>query len=288
MGSVFLHQDVQMFLQYRTESLETKALASLFQWLVQILGSRKLAVHHKGTAAEIETVEKYFPKLVIMKLLRKCLVVCSNGNKHMMNSALALAEMMGNNKLLNDKLGKLLSLKRVSDLDVSEEAEAVVPPEINSFEKFLSIENESIDAASKSLESIKLQGRTKKRKKSEEVIVDDCAEMKPRWSTAKSWKPCPIGMSAPHSLGYCSGSTVVVGCNNENPESSKQQEWRKNSGNPEAQGGIEQVKKATMVKMSQVNENGKEKNGRLLIDGLWKRVKEEELLAIASNVRILV
>lgn len=285
MGSVFLYQDVQMFLQYRTESLETKALASLFQWLVQILGSRKPAVHHKGTAAEIETMEKYFPKLVIMKLLRKCLVVCSNGNKHMMNSALALAEMMGNNKLLNDKLAKLLSLKRVSDLDVSEEA--VGPPEINSFEKFLSIENESIDAASKSLESIKLQGRTKKSKKLEEAIVDDCAEMKPRWTTAKSWKPCPIGKSA-HSLGYCSGSTVVVGCNNDNPQSSKHQEWRQNSGNPEAQGGIEQVKKVTMVKMSEVNENGKEKNGRLLIDGLWKRVKEEELLAIASNVRILV
>lgn len=281
--------DVQMFLQQRTESFETKALACLLEWLVQVLGSRKPVAHHKGTAAEIETTEKYFPKVIIVELLGKCLVVCSNGNRHLMNSAHALAQMLGNN-FLNDKLVKLLSLKKTSDLDVSEEA--VVPPEI-SFEKFLSTEKESIDVASKSLEWIKLHGT--KSKNSEEPTDDDRAEIKTRWTTVKSWKPCPIGMSA-HSLGSSGGIPVHIGCSTDKPQIPKQQESSRNLGNPAAQGGgikeLQNVK--TGGKTSEFHGNDKENNasegtnGRLLIDGLWKRVKVEELLAITSDIRILV
>lgn len=238
-------------------------------------------------------INKYLPKATILELLRKCLVVCSHANKQLAHSAFILSRMLGN-KFLNYKLAKLLSLSlNIPDLAVSTE----VPLESN-FDNFISLEKESLDVAAKSLELIK-HGR----KKSKTMKRTDVhAEVKTRWAIAKSWNPCPIGM-LPHKLGS-SGCLPVLDCCNVIPETSKlsnsknQLELNQCLGNQEAQRVVEQLDYLSTEKTRETvvgcevsnkeNISSQGIKGNLLIDGVWRRVTEDEVIAIASGIRILV
>ncbi|XVF13680.1 hypothetical protein REPUB_Repub08aG0228700 [Reevesia pubescens] len=266
----------------REEAGQVENLSSLFAWLVRHL--LELKPHHtKGSA------RKSMANTILMELLRKCLLVSSFGNKHLMDSALHLGQLVGNSVLM-EKLNKLRSLG-LSSTEVIEENSSL---EIS---KFVSKEEEFINQAAKKLEQIKLH-----RMKSTVAKTADDVRNSNRWVVSKSWNPCPLGM-LPRALGS-SGRIPVLDCHNdcqkdtELVEGENNRELNRCSGKREASPDIQFLDFSSPKKLKEtVAENhessGKEvsspgTSGHLMLDGLWKKVGETEVQTIASALRILV
>ncbi|XP_027164035.1 uncharacterized protein LOC113764159 isoform X1 [Coffea eugenioides] len=274
------------------ESHQIEQLATLFDWLVRHLSAVK-PLELKNSAAECEDflIEKNHPKATIFELLRKCLVTCSHSNLQLRTSALVLARMLGDRSLIS-KLEKLLQLTG-PDLDVSE----AFPSNDSVSENFLSHEQESIDFAARSLELIKLH-----RRKTENLMSTNNNEKNTRWVIVKSWNPCPIGM-LPQSLGSA-GRFPDLDCNFEAPEiptlAIRKDQWDPNqcSKKREPHSVADDLDKMNVKKIrktiegceidDQENLTSEDIKGHMMIGGVWKKASEEELLAIASAVRILV
>ncbi|CAK9162798.1 unnamed protein product [Ilex paraguariensis] len=273
-----------------TEFCKVK-LSCLFGWLVHNLKQLK-PTHQKSSAAETEvsSTKLNLPKDTLAQFLRKCLLVSSSDNHQLISSALNLANMMGNSPLA-EKLNKLCKLG-LSNRDTHEENSS-----LTSFESFLSQQEDSIRQAAAKLENIKLH-----RMKANYVkTTDGDMENRRMWAVAKSWNPCPIGM-LPHSL-RSSGHLPVLDCNDDckiekSSESIGHCEINHCSGKRGADCAIELLDESSVKKLKESEEgcesNGKEDmspegvKGQLLVGGVWKKVTEEELLAITSAVRILV
>ncbi|CAA3020208.1 Nuclear involved in cell morphogenesis and cell surface growth [Olea europaea subsp. europaea] len=131
--------------------------------------------------------------------------------------------------------------------------------------------------------------------------TDSNVEVNSRWVVTKSWKPCPIGM-LPHNLGF-SGRLSVLDCNDKPREARKVSDgevrWGLNQcGKREADCLNEELDSAFIKKVKENEADresydkndtlSKEARGHLMVDGVWKKVTEEELLAISSTVRLLV
>jgi ribosomal biogenesis protein LAS1 len=265
-------------------------LSSLFAWLVERLKGLNPR-HHKDSLAEIKasSTEAKISKTILLELLHQCLLVSASGNKHLMDSAVCLAQLMGHSSLM-EKLNKL-SLN-LSNLDFTEE-------EIPSMTNLLTQHEKSISQAAKKLELVKLH-----RMKSKVVKATgaDMGNLK-RWVVSRSWNPCPIGM-LPHTLGS-SGCLPVLEHNDDQakvPEGSerKEENWELNrlSGKREASCDIQLIDNSSVKKRREEMEVCESDSvdalpfesvkGHLMIGGIWKEVKEDELLAIMSDVRILV
>ncbi|XVE65345.1 hypothetical protein DITRI_Ditri07aG0173300 [Diplodiscus trichospermus] len=265
----------------REEACEVEQLSSLFACLVRHL--LELKPHHsKGS------VGKSMSNAVLLELLGKCLLVSSFSNNHLMDSALHLAQLVGNS-VLTEKLNKLRSLG-LSSTDVIEENSS---PEIS---KIVSEEVEFINQASKKLELVKLR----QMKRTSAKTADDVRNSN-RWVVVKSWNPCPLGM-LPRALGS-SGRIPVLDCDNDGQNDTEllkgKNNWELNrcSGKREASDDFRLPDFSTPKKFKETVENHEQGGedvsapgtcGHLMIDGLWKKVDETELQGIASAIRILV
>ncbi|KAL3516425.1 hypothetical protein ACH5RR_023327 [Cinchona calisaya] len=274
------------------EPRQIEHLSSLFEWLVRNLSAVKPLELKSSAEAKDFLIEKNHSKATIFEFLHKCLVASSHGNLQLMTSALVLARMMGNESLIS-KLEKLLPLSLL-DLDVSQ----AFPSVGSIFENFLSLEQESIDFAARNLELIKL--RRRKTENVEPTANDE--EKNTRWVVVKSWIPCPIGM-LPHSLGT-SGHLPVLDRNIDGPEiptpaiSKDQWELNQFSNKGEHHPAANHLDNMNVKKSRKTiegceidyweNPTSEDIMGHVMIGGVRKKVRAEELLAIASAVRILV
>ncbi|KAK4607452.1 hypothetical protein RGQ29_001335 [Quercus rubra] len=274
---------------YRSVICQIEHLSSLFAWLVERL--KELKPRHKDSTAKIKTYsrEAKISKKILLELLHKCLLVSASGNKHLMDSAVFLAQLMGDRSLM-EKLNKL-SLN-LSNMDFTEE-------EIPSMTNLLTRQEQSISQAAKKLELVKL---CRMKSKVVEATGGDIGNSK-RWVVSRSWNPCPIGM-LPHTLGMSSLLPVLERKDDrvKVPEVSEQKEenWELNrcSGKREASSDIQQIDNSSVKKRREKMEVCESDTvdalpfegvkGHLMIGGIWKEVREDELLAIMSDVKILV
>lgn len=260
----------------------------MFAWLVESLKGLK-PPRQNFSAAEIEVypTETNVSKTFLLELLHKCLLVSASGNKQLMDSALHLAELMGQSFLIK-KLKKLLSFGSLN-LVVTEE-------EMPSMTNLLTQQEESISQAAKKLELVKLN---RAKNKVVETRSGDVENMN-RWVVSRSWNPCPIGM-LPHTLGS-SGCPPVLehhDVHSKVPESSERKgNWDLNRCNSkrEASCDIQQIDNSSVKKRKETMEacasdalpSMEGVKGHLMIGGIWMEVGEDELLAMESDVRILV
>ncbi|KAL1323899.1 hypothetical protein AAHE18_13G049500 [Arachis hypogaea] len=228
------------------------------------------------------------PKGVLVELLRKCLLVSRLCNKQLMDSALYLAVLMDDTSLL-DRVRKVSTIC-LSNLEISDDDNSL----LNS--KNISQFEECIHEAARKLESVKQQIMKKKN-----PMAMDCETKKPQvWTLAKSWNPCPIGM-LPRAAGSSGFLPVLDNINqnqNQNQVSEREDSWKliKHGAKRDATLDLKLLDNSTVKKMRETQEEIGELNnvvqteedeGWLMVDGVWKRVMEEELQAIKSEVRIL-
>ncbi|XP_012065836.1 uncharacterized protein LOC105628951 isoform X2 [Jatropha curcas] len=292
-------------------TFKVEQLSSLFEWLVELLKSlNPFCQKDAKVKNEVSATEMNMSNPILMEVIRKCLVISSYGNKQLMDSALHLAELIGNNLLIK-------KLSKVSFLGLSDSADTEENYSFKSFSNMLVQQDESIHKAADKLELIKhciAKRRIVKTLAGDSVIAS-------RWTVAKSWNPCPIGM-LPQDLGS-SGRLPVLDQDNvdtkfvdslertqtselrqcsdaEEPSSDihcNKTDVEKASGKREACFDICLLDRSNVKKIRVTRESGEsdedvlfptDVEGCLIVNGVWKKIKEEELLAIKSSVRILV
>ncbi|KAG6679100.1 hypothetical protein I3842_14G114300 [Carya illinoinensis] len=278
----------QTWSDYMQDISQIEHLSYMFAWLVESLKGLKPPCQ-KFSAAEIEAypTETNVSKTVLLELLHKCLLAAASGNKQLMDSALHLAQLMGQSFLI-EKLKKLPPLGS-SNLYVTEE-------EIPSMTNLLTQQEESISQAAKKLELVKLN---RMKSKVAETRSGDSENMN-KWVVSRSWNPCPIGM-LPHTLGS-SGCLPILehrDVHGKVPESSERKGKRDLnhcSGKREASCDIQQIDKSSVKKRKETMEacvsdaipSMEGVKGHLMMGGIWIPVGEDELLVMESDVRILV
>ncbi|XAR60274.1 hypothetical protein NMG60_11033574 [Bertholletia excelsa] len=271
-------------------------LSNLFEWLVRNLKGLKLigGKYHEAVT-DCSSTDINLLTATHSELLRRSLLVSCPGNNHLKRAALVLAHMIGNSSQI-EKLEKFCSLD-ASDFTIGEE-------------NFLDSCSEStfaqqeryIKQAAEMLELVKLQ-----RRKSDVLLkTRDDGMGNYRWSVAKSWKSCPIGM-LPCDVGS-SGRLPDLDCENDpgvvKPPPSEINKTRALKEGSLKRGSdcyvdVELLNNNLHSKRMKMSESPCESDGKdnkpsegvrgqLLIGGVWKKVEQEELLAITSAVRILV
>ncbi|GAV62135.1 Las1 domain-containing protein [Cephalotus follicularis] len=285
--------------EHRVETGQIDNLSSLFAWLVgQIKGPKPFGCKDPAAEIKVSAAGIDISNAVLMELLRQCLRVSAFGNNQLVNSALHLAQLMGDSSLM-DKLSKLFSVS-LSNSDASEDIYSSV-----SSMSLLTQHEESICEAAKKLEAVK-----HRRQRSKVVKTRDDVGNSTRWVVAKCWSPCPIGM-LPGDLGSSGRLPILEFVNDGNkvkisdnrgasPDTQllDNSNVEKTNGKREASSDIQLLNNAISKKMRETVEGSESDGedvllpegvkGRLMIGGVWKIVGEEELLAIESAVRILV
>ncbi|KAF1889243.1 hypothetical protein Lal_00024565 [Lupinus albus] len=259
----------------RAEFCRSDYLSSLFAWLVGIL-------------SKVPSATANVPKKVLLELLHKCLLISQLCNKQLMDSALYLAELMGDRSLL--ERAKRFYLIGLSNLDYADDKASAVLTTNNIFQF-----EESIHEAAKKLELVKQQIL-----KNKTARAVDCESKKSQtWSLAKSWNPCPIGM-LPRAVGSSGCLPVLDHIDNlKQNQVSERKEDRKLIQHGTKRDATEdlQLLDNSSVKKTRDTKDTCELNdvlstdgvkGCLMVAGIWKRVGEEELQAIQSSLRILV
>lgn len=275
--------------QCRAQVRQIEHLSSLIPWLLNNITEAKDSDSMQSTNGIHSDA---IPKAMLSELLRKCLLLLTPGNTNLLNSALLLTKIMGKNSLA-ERLKKL-PMQNVHNPDQT------IEDSTDYLERALLQEEDSMNRAAKKLEFLISHRRNGKNVIRERT--DDGLEGK-TWTVAKSWSKCPIGM-LPRALGASGGLSVLETTYPqlqenkkpvENEEGSKCSCKRGPSFNLESQEDLAAVKK-----MREMEPDGSELpdcrddsllapvKGRLMIGGVWKKVGEEELVAIESGVRILV
>ncbi|KVI07975.1 hypothetical protein Ccrd_013659 [Cynara cardunculus var. scolymus] len=263
---------LQMIETHEASKHDADHLSCLFEWLVGNLKDLKTCRRKITTAGTPN--KKSLPKSALVHLLRKCLMVSSLGDNHLTTAASVLAQRAGNQTLVV-KLNKLASL-HASNTDFVKE-------HIIDSESFYNQQENYIRQAANNLDILK-------QKLSQKNNLRTAVKTKiTKWSAAKSWKPCPIGM-LPSDVG---SSGLVPVLDDQKVDQVKEKdsgEVKRCGGKREADGVLENsdVKKLKECKLfDEEDEDRMLKNG-LMIGGVWKRVTEDELINMASAVRILV
>lgn len=259
-------------------------------WLVRILKGLKLH-HHKDSASDIKDpcLETIVSKVILRELLRKCLLLSASGNKQLMDSAVSLCLLIADDHLVKkvQKLSSVASMLDSGDYDTYPR---------NS--KYLRRHDESISQAAEFLEMI--QSRRMK-SKTEKTAISDVPDSG-RWMLAKSWNPCPIGM-LPCAVGS-SGCLPDLYCSDGNNDKVLEMLPEKENCELDHSIGKRQAitdthlldetstkRKRMTIENCISNDDVTLSEGvdcHLMIEGVWKKVSEEELVAIKSSVRILV
>ncbi|KAJ6948544.1 hypothetical protein NC651_002770 [Populus alba x Populus x berolinensis] len=171
-------------------------------------------IRHETTAErKASSIGKNLSNTILMEVLRKCLLVSSNGNKQLMDSALHLAQLMGDTSVTG-KLKKLSSLV-LSNPDVTQEKSS-----LSSLNNLLIQQDESIHQATKKLEFVKFYRTKSKAVKRTDGEVGSSGG----WAVAKSWNPCPIGM-LPRDLGS-SVHLPALDCADDDKKLVHSSEWK--------------------------------------------------------------
>ncbi|XP_077241571.1 las1-like family protein [Tasmannia lanceolata] len=276
--------------QYRAELRQIEHLSPLVSWLLRSLKKAKDSglIVSKDNFYSGANLEATLPEL-----LRKCLLVLTPSNNHLWDSSRLLAQMTGK-KYLAEGLKKvaLSSLDQALDIEIATDTD---------LGRILQQQEDSINQAAKKLEILKL--RRKKDKTTSKTSSDGDMERR-EWTVVKSWSPCPIGV-LPCVFGY-SGTLPVLERADEqrgNLESIEDEDLlgtNECTGEREASPDIELLENVGAINKMRdaANEDGLAEGpndlisspvkGRLLMGGIWKKVGEEELLAIGSAVRIMV
>lgn len=262
----------------RTRRVEL--LSYLFEWLIENLKTLNPIGSKESAETKGFKMEKHLTRATVLALLRRSLLASLPGNKQLVASAVALAQLTGERTLIQ-KLKKLASLDQPSLL------------ETNSDETLLSQQEYSIREAREKLESVK-----RKRMMQSKHEKPNVSER--RWSVAKSWTPCPIGM-LPHTIGFSGRLPIldrvdsrreVVAASGIIEVSGKQ-----TNGKREAEISTEEMDATPAKKVAieaefwrpnECDSNAETIEGYLMIDGVWKKVEEEELHAIASAVKLMI
>ncbi|PPR97013.1 hypothetical protein GOBAR_AA23673 [Gossypium barbadense] len=236
----------------RPEACQVEHVSSLFAWLVR----------------HLELKGKSMSNAILLELLRKCLLVASLRNNHLMDSALHIAQLIGNSVLM-EKLNKFRSL----------------------------VKRNILIKQLRSWEVVKLR-----RTKSTAVKTGDDVRNSNRWVVAKSWNPCPLSM-LPRTLGS-SGRIPLLDCGSdcqkdtEVMEAKNERELNRRNGKREGSDDIQLMNFSSPKKLKETVENKHEQSSEgvsssgtcrhLMMDGVWKEVGATEVEAIASAVRLLV
>ncbi|KAI3849111.1 hypothetical protein MKW98_029036 [Papaver atlanticum] len=229
--------------QYKAENRLLEYLSSLVPWLIDRLKKGK-------GPGKIGSGDKN-----LMELLRKCLLVSYPGNTHLSESAILLAQMLGNENLVI-KLKKLSNL-RLPSITYAEECSS-----LPGVEKILYEQEVSISEAAKKLELLKL--RRAKGNSGNTTTMPAKAEF---------WNACPIGM-----LPRVLGSTSVL------PDEQVTETSR--CSKRQANCDVESLEISTLNEIK--SSEAEDLKGYLMIGGVWKKVRQEEIHVIESAIRILV
>ena len=262
----------------------------MFEWLVKNLkGVKPIRRKDPASVSEGSSTDIGLPKTTLVELLRRSLLVSCPGNNQLRKSAMVLAQMIANSSLLQ-KLNKLRSLW-ASDPTIDEENSSVI-----SSEGILAQQEDSIHQAAKKLVFVKLR----RMKSNVSKTTNGDMGNNNRWVVAKSWNSCPIGM-LPCDIGP-SGRLPVLDCDVDHQEvlrplqSTEQMaldEGTRKRG-PDCDTELlnnSHIKKARESEGTDAKDDDASTEGfkgRLMIGGVWKEIGEQELLAIASSVRILI
>lgn len=248
----------------------TDRLSDLFAWLVTILKGLKPVCKKESPGVEATfSADAIFPKSTLFELLRKSLLVSCPGNSQLRCSALVLGNMVGNNSLV-EKLNKLLLLS-TPDPNINEENSSIMSSE-NVF-----IQQESyINQAANKLANLKHQKL--KRKRTDGAVERSDGK---RWVVVKKWNKCPIGMLP---LGAASSGLLPT----LEREIEEQGSLVKRNLKRKPDCDVEFLNEFNRKKPDIDDSCSKGVRGKLMIGGVWKNVEEEELLAIAANVKVLV
>ncbi|KAG0465249.1 hypothetical protein HPP92_019413, partial [Vanilla planifolia] len=277
-------------LEKQIEINQTCHLRSLVPYLIRNLKALKnsgrivLVEEHQDVATERST-----PKIVITNLLRKCLTLLTPGDKHLLKSVLLLGEI-SEDRFLAEKLKKL-PLLGFLELD-----------SLETMESMLVREEDSINQAAEKLVHIKLflKKRYCTATRQESCNSDDRPS---KWTVAKSWIPCPIG-TLPCFLSSAAivpvldlyeeeASANKFDTEGHNLESSCPEQVDKIVSDFESFGKEEEEEEDddSTKKFDQVlkdSEDAFSMEGRLLIDGVWKKVSDDEMAEIESNITTFV
>ncbi|BAF29356.1 uncharacterized protein [Oryza sativa Japonica Group] len=272
---------------------KVELLSSHVLWLVTKLKELKDSgcigvVHEIGV---LSSDRNAVPRFCLAKLLRKLLSLSIIDERCIIDAALVLIEMATNN--VQEKLRKLpmLSLGKVA-------RDSTLPEPTK--------ETESVEEATEKLEMFKSRLKQKDLRLAENdtgaSLNTIMPEKRNRWSTAKSWTPCPIGMIP------CSFSSVAVlptldVVDHESRDEILEQhvsvepdDHTERIGyysDPEKQLDAERIPELSRpspeeCEISDMPELAFPLKGRLLVGGVWKMVSEEELLFIKSKMKILL
>lgn len=291
--------------KFQSVMADISRLCTLVHWLLMSLKSLKDSgrIEVTGESPVLSTDGNASPKVSLTKLLHKIISLSAIDNEHLSRSALLLARMIGNTSL-TAKLKKIPLLVR-------QDRDSVEEPTFRNTDSMLLLEEASIKLAAEKLEFLKSRLRNQTSRKSTNAGKDATGKL---WTVSKSWSPCPIGMLP------CSFSSTAVlpvldkadGSTSETNKIETDMDGFKNSKR-EADGNVDVNENATkrlrtareelehenasrqlrmargeleLVLEQDLSEVSSPMKGRLLIGGIWKKVSEEELADIESNIRI--
>ncbi|KFK25498.1 hypothetical protein AALP_AA8G122400 [Arabis alpina] len=290
--------DVHLTEKSPEEASQVKHVPSLFAWLVTLLNDSKH--FQSNNAREVKSSNVF-----LMELIQKCLLLGALGYDLVLKSAILLGEIVGGH-VLRGKLIKLPLMRSCISLDQSSTL-VTTPTTLLEQEK-------KLGCVGKRLDLIKAQLPKNK--------GNDTEKTNTRWRKVKTWSPCPIGM-LPRTIGSSgrlpfldfqnvqSTSNQPQGnknakrgaeCSNEQLEKSTCKRARKNAEDPEsnvvtwetyeeeAEMDIEHAYEDTETEAEEnlMLKDEEESRSFLMIGGEYKRVKDAELLGMASNVKICV
>ncbi|KAI3990042.1 hypothetical protein MKX01_013528 [Papaver californicum] len=250
-------------LQYKAENRLLEYLSSMVPWLIDRLKKGK------GPSKMSSGDEN------LMELLRKCLLVSYPGNTHLSESAVLLAQMLGNENVVK-KLKKLSNL-RLPSITYAEECSS-----LPGVEKILFEQEVSISEAAKKVELLKLR-RAKGNSRNTTAQPASTREKESTWKVAEFWNTCPIGM-LPRVLGS-TGVLPVLDPQIKMPEDEQVTETSC-CNKRQANCDVESLEISTFNKLK--SNEAEDLKGYLMIGGVSKKVRQEEIHAIESAVRILV
>ncbi|MCL7036543.1 hypothetical protein MKW94_014562 [Papaver nudicaule] len=257
--------------QYKAENRLLEHLSSLVPWLIDRLkkgkGSSKIG---SGDESRDPSMEVYhIPKEALKELLRKCLLVSYPGNTHLSDSAVLLGQMLGNKDLVK-------KLKKLSNLSLPSMASAEECSSLPGVEKILFEQEVSISEAAKKLELLKLRRAKGNSGSTSAMCASSTKENESMWKEADFWNACPIGMlpRVLGSTGVLPGLGLLPGLQIKMPEEQVTETSHKRQATCD-------------VELLEINE-AEDFKGYLMIGGVWKKVRQEEVRAIESDIRILV
>ncbi|XP_074292453.1 uncharacterized protein LOC141619323 isoform X4 [Silene latifolia] len=276
--------------KYDSETEIIAVLSSLFTGLVLVLKGLKLSLNEsEGSHSESDCC---IPRTTLIEVVRRCLQIADPENHKLLGSTLLIAKMVGNGRL-NEKLQKLSLLTSKHSEDCPSDG---ITEELSNQDKY-------IQQAAQKLEMLKLR---KLGKSNITKIQDPNAEDGNIWTVAKSWKPCPIGM-LPRSVGT-SGYLPVLDLDVDYetktalPSIDDQANLESSQCNKrDACCDIEtmdesSIKRVKITEESDLTVPGDTNmvltsdgvKGRLLINGFYQKVGDEEAQNILSRLRVLV